>query len=408
MTIKVYRNFSEIVTLASAYKKDGRKLNPTDVDIIKNGSLVFDQNEILWVGPESKFPEEYSGYEYVDVEGKTCTPEIVDAHTHLIFGGDRSQEYIMRLNGASYEEIAACGGGIVFTANATKALSRIDLFRLGQQRVRQIHSYGIGTIEIKTGYGLTYDKELELAHVIQDLKKFFSPEIQIKSTFMAAHAIPPEFKSSYEYMQEVVLPLLDKLSEENLVDAVDVFHEQNYFSDEDVRALFERANRLGIPAKLHADELNDNNGAQIAVDYKCLSADHLLKISDSNIELLANSKTVANLLPGTGFFLGKPQAPARKLLDAGVKVSISSDYNPGSCHCDNLILIASLAAKTYGLNFAELWSAITLNASHALGIHNQGAIIPGLAPRFSFFNCDSASRIFYSWGRNFSSNAKYN
>lgn len=400
MNIKIFRNFSEIATLAPAHKKDGRNLIPSDLGLIKNGSIVFNQDEILWVGPDSELPEDYLNIEAVDASGKSCTPEIVDSHTHIVFGGDRAHEYSMRLNGASYEEIASAGGGILNSMKGTNALSRSELLKLAQQRIKAIKAYGVGTIEIKSGYGLSFEKEYEISHIIHDLKNVFRPDVQIVNTFMAAHAVPKEFSSSYAYMKEVVLPLLDKLGEEQILDCVDIFHEKNYFSDEDVVSLFERAKRWNIPVKIHADEFNDNKGAILATKYQALSADHLLATGADGILALKESSTVATLLPGTGSFLGKPQANARAFLDAGVKVAIGSDYNPGSCHCDNILMLASIAAPIYKMNMAELWCAITLNASHAVGIKNQGAIIPGLRPRFSVFNTDSIDRITYNWGKN--------
>lgn len=400
MRLTVHRRYSQVVTLAPAHKKDGRKLEPSDLGIIENGSMIFDQEKIIWVGPDSKFPDEYHDIEYVDMKGKICIPEIVDSHTHVVFGGDRAQEYFMRLNGATYEEIAAAGGGILNSMKGTNDLSRSELLKLAQQRVKTIRSYGVGTIEIKSGYGLNFEKEYEISRLIHDLKNVVRPDIQIINTFMAAHAVPKEYSSSYQYLKEVVLPLLDKLAEEKLIDCVDIFHEQNYFTDEDVISLFERAGRHGIPVKMHADEFNDNGGAQLATRFKALSADHLLRTSDEGIKALAASDTVATLLPGTGLFLGKTQANARAFLDAGVKVAIASDFNPGSCHCDNILLIASLAAPLYKMNVAELWSAITLNAAHALGLKKQGAIIEGLKPRFTVFNTDSIARVSYNWGKN--------
>lgn len=400
MTIKIFRHFSEIATMQGALLKDGRNLTPDDLGIIKNGSIVFNADEIIWVGEDSKLPEDYHNMDFIDVTGKTCTPELVDSHAHVVFGGDRAHEYSMRLNGATYEEIAKAGGGILNSMKGTNALSRNELLKLAQQRIKNIRSYGVGTIEIKSGYGLNFEKEYEISHIIHDLKNIFRPEIQIVNTFMAAHGVPAGFSSSYEYMKEVVLPLLDKLGEEKILDCVDIFHEQNYFSDEDVVALFERAQRWNIPVKIHADEFNDNKGALLATKYNALSADHLLQTKEDGIEALKNSSTVATFLPGTGFFLGKTQANARSFLDAGVKVAIASDFNPGSCHCDNVLLIASLAAPVYKMNIAELWCAITLNAAHALGIKTQGAITPGLKPRFTVFNTDSIDRITYNWGKN--------
>ena len=306
----------------------------------------------------------------------------------------------MRLNGASYEEIASTGGGILNSMKGTQSLTRAELLKSARQRVKTIRSYGVGTIEVKSGYGLSFDKEYELSHVIHDLKNVVRPDVQIINTFMAAHAVPRSFSSSYDYMKEVVLPLLDKLGEEQILDCVDIFHEQNYFSHDDVVSLFERAKRWNINVKIHADEFNDNKGAVLAVKYDALSADHLLQTTEDGIIALANSNTVATLLPGTGLFLGTSQANARAMLDSGVKVAIASDFNPGSCHCDNLILLASIAAPIYKLNQAELWCAITLNAAHALGLKNQGAIVEGLKPRFSIFNTDSVDQITYNWGKN--------
>jgi imidazolonepropionase len=400
MTIKIFRNFSEIATLQPAHAKDGRNLRPNDLGIIKNASIVYDSEQIIWVGPDSDFPQEYADIHAVDASGKSCVPEIVDSHTHVVFGGDRAHEYSMRLNGATYEEIAAAGGGILNSMRGTNELSRADLLKLAQQRVKAIAAYGVGTIEVKSGYGLSFDKEYELTHIIHDLKNIVRPDVQIVNTFMAAHAVPKDYASSYLYMKEVVLPLLDRMAEEQIIDCVDIFHEQNYFSEEDVISLFERAQRLNIPVKIHADEFNDNKGAVLAARYNARSADHLLATTADGIDALKNSNTVATLLPGTGLFLGKTQANARAFLDAGVKVAIASDFNPGSCHCDNVLMIAALAAPMYKMNMAELWCAITLNASHALGIKNQGAIIPGLRPRFTVFNTDSIDRVTYNWGKN--------
>jgi imidazolonepropionase len=402
MTTKIFRNFSEIATLENAHKKDGRNLNALDLSIIKNASLVFDLEEIIWVGPDENLPRNFlsEGHIEIDVSGKVCLPEIVDSHTHLIFGGDRAHEYSMRLNGATYEEIARAGGGILNSVDGTTALSRRDLLKLCQQRIKTIRSYGIGTIEIKSGYGLSFEKEYELSHIIHDLKNIVRPDIQIVNTFMAAHAVPKSYPSSSQYMKETVLPLLDKLGEEQILDFVDIFHEENYFSHDDVVSLFERAKKWNIKTKIHADEFNDNKGAILATKYESTSADHLLKTEADGILALASSNTIATLLPGTGLFLGKQQANARKFLDAGVKVAIASDYNPGSCHCDNLLLLASIAAPLYKLNQAELWCSITLNAAHALNLQKQGAIIKGLKPRFSIFNTDSIDKITYNWGKN--------
>ncbi len=401
--LQVFNELNEILTLKGAHQKDGRNLLPDDLTLIKNGAVVFDETKIIWVGETSQLPEQYQKLA-VSLRGHVLTPELVDSHTHLVFGGDRASEYSDRLNGVSYEEIAKRGGGILLTMRQTNEASIEDLFHDACQRIERIHSYGIGTIEIKSGYGLNFEKEYEISLLISRLKEKYQPRIQIFNTYLAAHDVPKSFKSSREYLNDVVIKLLDKLAPLKVIDAVDVFHEKNYFTKEDVDCLFKKAKSLGIPRKSHADELNDNDGASLSVSHEALSADHLLKVSDKGIKALAQSKTVATLLPGTAFFLGKPLAPARAMLDAGVKVSIASDYNPGSCHCDNLLLIASMASAQLKLNQAELWSGITLNASAALGLNDQGAIMPGMKPRFTLFKTQSLSHITYNWGQNFSTN----
>jgi imidazolonepropionase len=399
MAITALRNFSEIVTLKGAHAKDGRKITPDDLSIIYGASIILDQQEILWVGEDCTLPEEYKSISSQSYHGKTLTPGLVDCHTHLIFGGDRAHEYSMRLNGADYQEIANSGGGILATMNATNKSSSDELLKIAKERVTNIISRGVKTIEIKSGYGLNYAKELELSLLIHELKEYFSDQITIQNTYLAAHAVPAEFESSNQYIHQVVLPLLKELAPKKIIDAVDIFHEKGYFDYKDVTALFELAQGLDIPCKSHADEFQDNGGAALAAKFKALSTDHLLRTSTEGIEALAKSDTVATLLPGTGFFLGKPQANARAFLDAGVKVAIASDYNPGSCHCDNVLLMAAMAAPTYKMNIGELWCSVTLNAAHALGLRDRGAIIPGMKPIFTMFDAKSCDHITYHWGK---------
>jgi imidazolonepropionase len=397
--IKAYSNLNQILTLSSAHQKDGRNLTAEDLSLIENGAIAFNSHEILWVGKTLDLPEEYK-LVAKDLSGHVLTPELVDSHTHAVFGGDRAQEYADRLNGTPYEEIARRGGGILFTMKETQNSSAESLFQTAVNRIQQVATYGVGTIEIKSGYGLSFEKEKELSLVIDRLKKHFQPRIQIFNTYLAAHDVPKTFQNSKHYLNEVVLPLLQELAPLRIIDAVDIFHEKNYFTNEDTIRLFSEAKALGIARKIHADELNTNGGAELACEYEALSADHLLRISDAGITKLATSSTVATLLPGTAFFLGKPLAPSRKLLDGGAKVAIASDYNPGSCHCDNVLMVASISAAQLKLNQAELWAGITLNAAHALGMNQQGALAVGMKPRFSLFKAPSLSHITYNWGKN--------
>jgi len=400
-----YRQFKQVATLRLALKKDGRNLEPIDLDVIENGSVVVDDKNVLWVGPDEQIPDNFkNNAQSLFFQDHILVPELVDSHTHLIFAGDRANEYAQRLNGVSYEKIAQMGGGILHTMKKTRITTKEELKRLALKRIETISSRGVGTIEIKSGYGLNFEKEYEISILIDEIKKeclTHKIPINIFNTYMAAHAIPSEFDSSSQYLDKVVIPLMNRLVKENIINAVDIFHEKGYFDNHDVEKLFTNAQNLKLPVKTHADEFNDNSGAELACKYHALSADHLLKTSPSGCEILAKSTTVATLLPGTGLFLGKPAANARTLLDAGVKVAIATDFNPGSCHFDNLLFLGSIAAPLYKLNQAELWCAMTLNASHSLGLKNQGAIEKGMRPRFSFFKAPSIDHLTYHWGENF-------
>ena len=398
----IYKNLNQILTLESAYKKDGRNILPEDLSIIENAAIVFNHKEILWVGKSGNIPPSYKDYKSFDLSGFVLTPEIVDSHTHLVFGGDRSFEYSMRLNGSDYQEIANSGGGILSTMEKTITATADELFDSAVERINSIYSYGVGTIEIKSGYGLTVESERKISNVIAKLKDHFKGRVQILNTFLAAHAVPGGFASSKDYLDKVVFPLMEELAAENKIDFVDIFHEIGYFDEKDSELLFQKCQKLNLKIKIHADEFNDNKGAVLATKFNAISADHLLETTQDGITALANSSTVATLLPGTAFFLGKPLADARSFLQSGCKVAIASDYNPGSCHCDNLLLIASISAKSLGLNLGQLWAAITLNSSHALDLKRQGALIEKLSPRFSLWKCDSVDQITYSWGKNFS------
>ncbi len=398
--MKVYRRLAQIMTLKEAHAKDGRRLLPSDLSLIENAAIVFDQEKIHWLGPDHALPSAYQEATSFDLAGHVLTPGLVDSHTHLVFAGNRAHEYAQRLNGESYQQIAQAGGGILHTMQKTRALSEDDLFELAAKRLARIASYGVSTLELKSGYALTHEGELRLLRVAKRLKRHVAQDMRLFSTYMGAHAVPADFKNSAEYVSQVVIPTLHAGHAEGLIDGVDVFHEQGYFTTADSEMIFAAAQRLGLPVKIHADEFQDNQGAALAVKHQALSADHLLHISDAGIQALAHSCTVATLLPGTAFFLGKSLPRARALLDAGCRVAIASDFNPGSSHVDNVLLIASLAAASLKMNQAELWAALTLNGAHALGWGDQGALLPGMKPLFSLFSAAEVSEITYSWGQN--------
>ena len=396
--MKVYRKLSQIVTLKSASDKDGRHLLARDLSLIENGAIAFDDDKILWVGEDQHLPHEYQALSSFDGTGFVLTPGLVDSHTHLVFAGNRAREYGDRLNGADYQTIAQNGGGILHTMTKTLAASEEELFQLGIERLERMLSYGIKTVELKSGYALTRDGELRLLQVAARLKKHFKTKLTLVSTYMGAHAVPASYSCSEDFVTQVVLPTMNEGHALGLIDCVDVFHEKGYFSTQDVERVFATAHSLNLPCKIHADEFQDNHGAALAAKHGALSADHLLKTSAAGISALAQSSTVATLLPGTAFFLGKDLPRARAMLDAGCKVAIASDYNPGSSHVDNLLLVASIAAPTLRLNQAELWSAMTLNAAASLGLRDRGALVPGFFPSFSIFKADDHAEITYNWG----------
>lgn len=398
--MKVYRRLSQILTLSGAVAKDGRRLEAADLGLINEASIVFDGEKILWVGEDRELPSEYHNAQTHELAGHVLTPGIVDSHTHLLFGGDRAQEYIRRLDGEDYQKIASEGGGILFTMRETLRLNENQLFELGVERLHRMASYGVTAIEMKSGYALTQEGELALLRAMKRLKNHFKSSLRLFVTYLGAHAVPREFASSAEFVAKVVVPTLRLAAQEQLVDAVDVFHENGYFSTEDSQNIFKVTKELGLRCKIHADEFHDNGSAALAVSFDALSADHLLRTGDAGIQTLANSNTVATLLPGTAFFLGKPLANARGLLDAGAKVALASDYNPGSCHCDNLLMIAAIAAPSLKMNQAEVWTGMTLNPAHALGFNDQGALMAGMRPSFALFKAQNLAQITYSWGIN--------
>lgn len=404
MTTYIYQNISELIDLRQAYNKNGRNLIEEDIGLQKNQCIVFNDTEILWVGKNDEIPKEYikSPHKMYDLSGHVVTPEIVDSHTHLVFAGDRSDEYVDRLNGVDYQTIAKRGGGILYTGEQTRNATFDELLSLSEKRVESFIKKGIGTVEIKSGYGLDPISEEKILQVIKSLKEKFYPRAQIFSTYLGAHAVPTKYKSSGEYVANEVLPSIEKFAKLGLIDFVDVFHEVGYFTQKDVETIFSAASKLNVKLKIHADEFNDNGGLALAVALGCASADHLLCSNSTSFSMAANSETVATLLPGTGLFLGKCQAKAKQMLDAGVCISIASDFNPGSCHFPNLLQIAVMMAPTYKMNLCQLWAAITLNAAKALGLKSQGVIAKGFFPRFSVFKANKLSLISYSWGENFS------
>jgi imidazolonepropionase len=383
MAYRAVLHASEVLTGAGIRIKDGRHVHEEDIGRIEDGAIVYNADEIEWVGPTAKLPKKYARAKKLDLKGKQAVvPGFVDCHTHLVFAGDRSVEFALRCGGASYEEIAAKGGGILTSVLATRQASVEALEKLAVPRVREAQSFGVRTLEIKSGYGLTLESELKCLEVVKRLKKKF-PKMTLRSTFLGAHAFPKE-RTRDEYLSDLIDKMLPMIARKKLADACDVFVDPGYFTVDEARKILGCAKEWGLPIKMHADELANTESAAVAAEMKCLSADHLLKISERGIAKLASSNTVAVLLPGTAFYLKAEHAPARKLIQAGACVALSTDFNPGTCMTLNLPAVMTIAALYLGMSRSEILASVTYNAAKALGLHDRkGTLEPGMDPDFA-------------------------
>ncbi|MEK6706881.1 MAG: imidazolonepropionase [Bdellovibrionota bacterium] len=398
---------SELLTGTGVRRKDGRRIVQDDIGRISDGALVYTlkrsagrliPDRIKWVGQTASLPKKYLTAQKIDLKNKRAViPGMVDCHTHLVFAGDRSDEFAARCAGATYQEIAARGGGIAATVRATRAASIAELERLAVPRLKKAVGYGVRTIEIKSGYGLSVGDEYKILEVIKRLKARFL-ELTIVPTFLGAHAFPQDL-SHEEYMRVLTDVMLPEVARRKLADSCDIFIDEGYFSIHEARVLLEKARTLGLSVKIHADELFDTGATGLAAEIGALSADHLLKISDDGIRRLANSNTVAVLLPGTALFLKAKYAPARKLIDAGAAVALATDFNPGTCMCLSLPVIMALAAVNMCMGAAEIFAAITYNGAKALGLEkNKGTLEPGMDADFTILPFKRFEECYYQLG----------
>ena len=313
----------------------------------------------------------------LDATGKMVFPAFVDSHTHLVYPASREIEYVDKIKGLSYEEIAKRGGGILNTARKMQEIPEEELYASARQRLNEIMAYGTGAVEIKSGYGLTTESELKMLRVIKRLKQ--DAPLTIKATFLGAHAVPEEFKGRQtEYVDKVIGEMLPQVAEEGLADFVDVFCDRGFFTVEDTERILEAGHKYGLRGKIHANELDYSGGIQAGVKYNALSVDHLEYTGDAEIEALLGSETMPVVLPGAAFFLGMVYAPARKMIDAGLPVAMASDFNPGSAPSGNMQFILSMASIAYRLLLEEAVYATTLNTAYALGLSRElGSIARG-------------------------------
>ena len=341
---------------------------------INNAYLLIENGKISDFGKMSEISK-IDNVETIDAKNKIVLPCWCDSHTHSVYTGNRSDEYLQRIKGVSYQEIANNGGGILKSSRQINSISEDELFFESKNRIEKLIKYGTGSLEIKTGYGLSYDGELKMLKVIKRLKE--SLPIQIKSTFLGAHAIPKNYKKE-EYFRLVLNEMLPDFAKDELIDFVDIFCEKNYFSAEDTKILCNKASELGIASKIHVNQFNSIGGVKVAVDCGALSVDHLEVINKSDINILKQSKTIPVLLPGCSFFLGIEYADAKTLLSNEIPFAIASDYNPGSSPSGNMNFILSLACNKLKLTTEQAINAATINGAYAMGLsHKTGSITKG-------------------------------
>lgn len=365
--------------------------------LLSDAAIACQDGRIVWIGAMRDLPSASAATarEVHDLEGALVTPGLIDCHTHLVFGGDRAQEFELRLNGASYEEIARAGGGIVSTVRATRAASEDELFAQSLPRARALLADGVTTLEIKSGYGLELDAERRLLRVARRIGQALG--IHVQTSFLGLHALPPEYKDRRdEYVDVVCNELLPALANEGLVDAVDAFCEGIGFTRAETQRMFEHARQLGLRVKLHAEQLSDLDGAALVAEFGGLSADHLEYLSDAGIQAMARAGTVAVLLPGAFYALRETKLPPVSALRShGVSIAIATDCNPGTSPMLSLRLAANMACTLFRMTPEEALRGITVNAARALGLPDRGTLAVGKRADLVVWNAKQPAELCY-------------
>jgi imidazolonepropionase len=372
---------------------------PDGWGLVDDGALLADGERIAWAGNDASLPATVRPDREVDLQGALLTPGLIDAHTHLVYGGDRAAEFELRLQGASYEQIARAGGGIRSTVAATRAASDDDLFASAQRRARALMAEGVTTLEIKSGYGLAQVHEARCLALARRLARELP--LTVRTTSLAAHALPPEFEGRPDDYIAKACRWLEDQHAQGLVDAVDAFVDTIGFTIAQVTPLYDTAQRLGLPVKLHAEQLSNQHGAAFAARYRALSCDHLEHLDDAGIAAMQGSGTVAMLLPGAYYFLrDSTPPPVAALRAAGVPMAIATDHNPGSSPTLSLLLMLNMACTLFRLTPEEAWRGVTLNAARALGLADRGRLASGQRADLALWDAEHPRELAYRFGHN--------
>jgi len=393
MKAVLWRN-ARAITLASA----------AGWGVIERAAVLTEAETIRWIGPQSELPADLErqlgvgAVAEVDLGGALLTPGLIDCHTHLVYGGHRAAEFEMRLEGASYEAIARAGGGIRSTVAATRAASDERLFEQACARARVLMTQGVTTIEVKSGYGLDEHHEARSLRCARKLAQALG--LTVRTTCLAAHAIPPEFDGRADAYIDAVCTWLPQWHAQGLVDAVDAFCEHIAFSPDQVRRVFECACALGLPVKLHAEQLSDQGGAALAAEFGALSCDHLEWVSDTGIAAMASAGSVAVLLPGAFYCLRETRLPpVQALRNAGVPIALATDHNPGSSPILSPTLVFNLACTLFRLTPEEALRGMTVHAARALGLHDRGLLAVGMRADFALWELEHPAELAYWVGQ---------
>jgi|TARA_B100000795_G_C22802357_1_gene442607 imidazolonepropionase len=393
--------FKNIKELLQVRKVPVTLLSGSDMNILptlKNAYLIVQNGLIAEFGSMEACPSDWKDEE-VDANGKMVLPTWCDSHTHIVYTGNRENEFVDRINGLSYEEIAKNGGGILNSAKQLEKVSEDQLYEESKKRLEEVIKQGTGAIEIKSGYGLTVEAELKMLRVIRKLKKNY--ELPIKATFLGAHAVPNAYVNNKKgYIKLLIDELLPVIAKEQLAEYIDVFCEKGYFTAKDTGVLLKAGQKHGLIPKIHVNQFNAIGGIQVGVEFNALSVDHLEIVRSEDIESLRNTSTISVALPNCAYFLGIPYTPARSMIDAGLPLAIASDYNPGSAPSGNMSQVAALACIKMNMTPEEVINAATINGAYAMGLENEmGSITIGKRANLILTKeINSYSFLFYAFG----------
>lgn len=394
-TVKVFEDISELLTLQGAAKKGGRHVKEEDLGIIEKAAIVAVDGKVQWTGPRADLKSEIAGKdaEHISLKGRTVLPGFAEPHTHLVFAGNRAHEFEWRMQGQTYQEISAKGGGILSTVKATRQASEAELLAIAQKRADKFTAQGVTLLEVKSGYGQDLETEIKCLKVAKQIK---GPDVV--TTYLGPHSRSPDHPDLESYMKQICAEILPRIAREKLADRADIYIEKGFYSTQLARTYFETLKTLNIPFTAHVEQLSDFGGTALALEFEPQSVDHVVYINSNVIAKIAKMETTAVLLPASDFYLKMRYPPARELIDAGARVALSTDFNPGTSPTQDLSFVGLLARVEMKMSMCEVIAAFTVGGAHALGKQDQAGSLEA-GKRCDFVSLDGGWRdLFYSVG----------